>query len=166
MLNYLINLDPPDLFNRSPILYNILYELPHLNSLTKSWISGGEMLFDGSKLTHTYLLKDESEFYNEVSSRIWAAQASILFPLIEKYRRSIINKYKYAINIKNESEINVENIYDIEIGTLSFLINKSNFNNSLKNKVNKLRVIRNKLAHLEVLSYEEVDFLDPNYLDF
>jgi hypothetical protein len=166
LADYLISIEPSHLLNPFPILYSAIHDMPHLSVLKQDWISGGEMYFDGSKLSHSFLIKDEIDLNKEISSRIWSAQASILFPLIEKYRRIIIHKYKSSININNVSDFYIEDIYDLEIGALSFLINKSKFNNSLKNKVNKLRVIRNKLAHLELITYDEAAFLDPKFLQF
>lgn len=103
-------------------------------------------------------LLDEISF----KKALWMAQIKYIFPIIETYRNSFIYKYQNQIQkelpITNSSGDKYDNAIDVEIGTLYYMVCNGVIEVD-KNEIfelKKYKDARNKLAHLEILSYEEV----------
>ncbi len=105
-----------------------------------------------------------SSIYNRqvVDKAIWDAQVKCLFPIIESYRDCFIKKYYQKISEKMPISSSSGEIYDkpedVEIGTLYFMICSNLISVSTDDfeKTKMFKEARNKLAHLDVLSFDEV----------
>lgn len=106
---------------------------------------------------------------NKIRRRVWSAQLQALFPIIELERLNIIQKYEdeisnalYFNNIEQYDE-SVKNAYDVEIGTLKYMFTHKNIlyipDDNIRNKIECLHKCRNKLAHMECCSLDEVKYL-------
>jgi len=99
----------------------------------------------------------------EINKRIWAAQLQYLFPIVENIRISIITKvsnqispYLHEVNQYGES---ITDVYDLEVGSLDFLVQRHLNDSVLKEKTKLLHDCRNKLAHRSICDISEIDTL-------
>lgn len=99
----------------------------------------------------------------EINKRIWAAQLQYLFPIIENIRISIITKVSNQISPYLDEVIqygeSVSDVYDLEVGSLDFLVQKHLNDSVLKEKTKLLHDCRNKLAHRSICELNEIDAL-------
>ncbi len=99
----------------------------------------------------------------EIKQCIWETQLKYIFPMIEKYRNYFITQYLKVIEsslpIHNSNGEVVENPYDIEIGTLLYMVSSGivSVNTKEQNELQMYRTARNKLAHLDILDLETVE---------
>jgi len=106
---------------------------------------------DGSGARHSALaIFDISP--RELQRRLWSAQASTLFPLIEELRHKIISENLRRIPCPVQTrEGVVADPFDIEVNLLCYLLDNNRSTRSLREQVRRLRAARNALAHLEPL---------------
>ena len=92
---------------------------------------------------------------NYPPERIWAAQISILFPLIERERRRLLETYRdfWSLPHLREDRREIRSLDKLEIGDMVAQARRSG---ALRNKLkllNWLRRVRNDLAHLKIVSW-------------
>lgn len=130
-------------------------------ALAASWESGGLMLFDDVPQEHSLLILADSNKHEKLRMRLWEAQASDLFPLIETKRHELAKQMrpfiKAPIRLGEETFCDID---ELEIGQLAYLARVWNIKAPIRNSTEMLRRYRNKLAHMEPLSYSEAN--DPN----
>lgn len=128
-----------------------------------AWEAGGSGTFDGTCLRHTASLLAEGDPEGQVAMRLWAAQASELLPILELCRRDLVKRMKGTHRMPASPCINGEpigDLADVEIGGLLHLAQTCNMPSDIVRTAAKYRRLRNKLAHLEPLSADELyDFL-------
>ena len=101
----------------------------------------------------------------EYDQRLWNAQIKCLFPRIESYREWFTKKnYKNierCLPITNSSGEVYDKPEDVELGTLFYMAGSRmiQINQTEYDRLYFYKDCRNKLAHLEQLSIEEVDTL-------
>ena len=110
---------------------------------------------DGSPISADY----DTE---SVENRIWEAQIKLLFPIVERYRTHFVKKYRKHI----EKALPIETVFgdliddplDVELGALSRLVNEKKVPLTPKedNQLDAFKKIRNNLAHLRTLDYDQV----------
>jgi len=102
----------------------------------------------GRGSTHA-ALASLSEPAHEIQRRLWSAQASVLFPVIEAQRHEIIqdNLPRLVAYQRNEYDASVEP-YALEIGPLADIVDRRGFDSQVRKRVLRLRRARNALAHL------------------
>lgn len=108
---------------------------------------------------------DLKETGENIQNIIWNSQLRIFFPIIENYRSSFIHQYKAKFEkflpVQNIFGEAIENVQDMEIGILCYLLEKEEFLLDVKEKeyekLNHYRNARNKLAHLESLSFDVIE---------
>lgn len=86
---------------------------------------------------------------------IWAAQISVLFPLIERERRRLLETYRDFWNLPHlrEDKREIRHLEKLEIGDMVAQARQSGaLRNELK-RLNWLRRVRNDLAHLKIVSW-------------
>lgn len=120
-----------------------------------------EIVENESRSDGTYFNVQVTE--EEMQERLWEAQIKMIFPLIERHRNIIVHKYSKQLNIllpinAAYGETFTE-VTDVELGTISYLlaINKIEMSSEDVNKVSKLKKARNELAHIKVVSQEDVE---------
>jgi len=129
--------------------------------ITATWDTGGSMLFDDIQQMHSYLLLADSSSQEKLRLRLWEAQASDMFPLLEKKRhelaKMILPFVRFPIQLGEQS---FNEIDELEIGQLAFLAHSLSPKSSIRKSAETLRRLRNKLAHMVPLSHSELhDFL-------
>ncbi len=115
-------------------------------------------------------LKNPEEFFNDIlwegkftsgkstddiEQAIWMTQLKLIFPLVETFRRNFIRQYEQQIKDTPPYYSAPE---EVEIGQLYGLFNQRRWliNDFDGENLEFYREIRNKLAHLEILSFEEL----------
>lgn len=100
----------------------------------------------------------------EVEYKIWEAQIRHVFPTIEQYRSAFVNRHKGQLVQLLPIESTFGEVYDdaedIELGTLYYMAKSGIFNISKadeKKKLDEYRKMRNLLAHVKTLTFEQVE---------
>ena len=86
---------------------------------------------------------------------IWAAQISILFPLIERERRRLLGTYRdiWSLPHVREDGQEVRNLEQLEIGDMAVQARQSGALRNERQCLDWLRRVRNNLAHLKIVSW-------------
>ena len=124
---------------------------------------------NGAREKRNRRFKDHSAYLalvdgqKELGSRIWKGQSTCLLPLIEEQRLTIIESLKGRLQLPFPSCYDhlIEEAEDLEIGHIWFQIEKGSLQVAApkKQQINKLRRLRNVLAHQQVAKLEDIDFL-------
>lgn len=123
---------------------------------TRHWTVGTVFRVHGRDEVHSALvaLDDPGGI---IQARIWAAQAAILFPSIERERLRLVGRAKQFLRppfvLADGEEITDAGL--LEIGPLAHQMNIRRVPRDIVNRAFDLKRIRNKLAHMERLSVEE-----------
>ena len=97
-----------------------------------------------------------------INNGIWKAQIAIVYPLIEEFREDFVRVHAKPINaelpIQSAYGEMYENPKDVELGTLVFMAGSKRLIISTEEykKLDKFRIARNKLAHLDTLDFSEL----------
>lgn len=125
----------------------------------RGWISDTEILWekgtlgsvDGVSRPHSAICMLSGN-QAEVDRRVWVGQASVLLPLIEERRLELLAHVRPFLSLPVQTEFGViSDPRDLEIGQLAHQVRRSGAEAKLKAKVERLRLARNKLAHMEPL---------------
>lgn len=101
----------------------------------------------------------------EIQRRIWLAQIRAIYPRLEEYREALVRKYNAAIAgelpIESSSGEVIEDPKDVELGALFYMANggKILLPEAEYKKLYLCKEARNRLSHLGVLTYEEIQDL-------
>jgi hypothetical protein len=122
----------------------------------RHWTKGTVFSCNGREETHSALvvLEDPGGI---VKSRVWAAQAAMLLPGIERERLKLIRRARNYLRppfllADGERTASAE---DLEIGPLEYQLTRGRAPEELRRRAREIREIRNKLAHMESLTVEE-----------
>lgn len=101
---------------------------------------------------------------SEVERKIWEAQIRHVFPALEWFRSQFISRHKRQLSQLLPIESSFGETYkeaeDIELGTLFFMVSNGMFNIAKadeKKKLDEYRKMRNSLAHIKTLPFEQVE---------
>ncbi len=121
------------------------------------WENGTQDGMPEKPVVHSALLEVCGES-RTVRQRIWAAQAAVLLPLIEEQRISLISQNSRYLNlpIKTEDGRQIDDPLDLDVGQLAWHLDRRDKPKVLRKKIRSLRLVRNKLAHMEPLKPNEV----------
>lgn len=157
LASQLVATDERLLFEPIDCLRSISELLPAPDGLDSSWETGGLMLFDDVRLQHPYLLLGDSSKHELLQRRLWEAQVSDLLPLLETRRHYWAQQMRPLVRLPIcLGDQSFSDIDELEIGQLAFLAKQANLRAPIRQATSNLRRYRNKLAHLDPLSYSEV----------
>ncbi len=127
-----------------------------------SWKNGAGEKRNGRLKTHSaYLALMDGQ--KELDSRIWKGQSTCLLPLIEEQRLIIIESLKGRLQLPFPSCYDqfIEEAEDLEIGHIWFQVERGKLQVAApkKQRINRLRRLRNILAHQQVAKLEDIEFL-------
>ena len=93
----------------------------------------------------------------ELDRRLWAAQASVLMPLLEERRVELIDRHRTHFKLPFETELGrFEEPDDLELGPLLYYFQLHGPpNGKAMGEARRLRAARNKLAHIKPLKPSE-----------
>ena len=91
----------------------------------------------------------------EIDQAIWMTQLKLIFPLVETFRRNFVHRYEEQIKNFPAHHVPPE---EVEIGALYTQFNTRRWliNESDANDLEFYREVRNKLAHLTALPFDEL----------
>lgn len=113
-------------------------------------------------------LKDDGSKYafeknqRDVKHDIWLSQVKIIYPILENYRETFVKENRYSIEknlpISSSSGEKYNQPEDVELGTLRFLADNRRIIISTDEyyKLKAYTEARNRLSHLDVLSFDEI----------
>jgi len=161
LVDYLLDVETRQLFDPALVLGQAARSLEYSVALDARWEAGGLQSIDGVEMKHPFLLLAGADGCSELVMRLWAAHAAEILPILELHRRALAQRMLPLLRkpiFLNEEE--VQDINDVEIGALAYLARRQKLNASILHDAEKLRRLRNKLAHLVPLDAEEA--LDRN----
>ena len=93
----------------------------------------------------------------ELDRRLWAAQASVLLPLLEERRVELIDRHRSHFKLPFETELGrFEEPDDLELGSLLYYFHLHGPpSGKVMGEAKRLRAARNKLAHIKPLTPSE-----------
>lgn len=142
------------LFNPLAVLQDYAAELGWGASTQKTRHEGIVRAVGGREEIHSAYIA-LSDPAGVVPSRVWAGQAAVLLPAIERRRQELITQgrryLKPVVPFRTGYEV-INSIHDLEIGQVWHLLKKQNAPLNLQSQALRLRSARNLLAHLEPLT--------------
>lgn len=154
---YLTKRKPEDLFHPAAVLNDASHELGMPAGLDRTWQSGGLQCFDDVQCAHPFLIVREGDPQQELTMRLWAAQATEVLPALELQRRSLVRRMrKLGATPIDMAGITYDDLNDMEIGPLSHVAHSQRLSNDIRQTAEKLKRLRNKLAHLDALDVDDV----------
>ncbi len=163
LVDWLLGMNPRDLFEPLGLLQRASEELPSCCPTASSWEMGGVAQVDGEDCVHSLWLLHIGDPNDELSMRLWAAQAAQLLPALELQRRCIARRMKHA-RLSLPMLVDGEKVYDplhLEIGPLFHQARLNRLPRDIIQAAERCWDTRNKLAHLQTLSAAEA--LDYDY---
>ncbi len=116
-------------------------------------LAGPDLAF-ATKLSNTPLerILDPESYPPEC---IWAAQISILFPLIDRERRRLLETYRdfWCLPHVREDGREIRQIEKLEIGDMDTQAQQSRAFRNERKRIDWLRRVRNDLAHLKIVPW-------------
>ena len=87
--------------------------------------------------------------------RIWAAQITVLFPLIERQRRLLLSAHRtrWQLPYERGDGRQIRRLEDLEIGDMAGQARSGSLFGVDRERLNWLRRVRNQLAHNDVVSW-------------
>ena len=156
LANQLILLPPEEALSPENILRQYASERGWTSETPRCWESGTQDGTPEKPIVHSALL-EVCGSSRIVRQRIWAAQAAVLLPLVEEQRVSIIEKNRRYLNlpIQTADGRHIDDPLDLDVGQLAWHLDRKDKPQGLRKKVRNLRLVRNKLAHMEPLEPKE-----------
>ena len=159
MVDRLLALSPADLMAPERSLAAWAAE-PHA-ALEATWEGGGVGQFDGETLTHSSVLSACGDPNDQLSMRLWAAQAAELLPMLEVRRRGLVARMQaraQSLRLVLDDEV-VTDLDDVELGGLAHLARLHRFPRPIVEELERLRWLRNRLAHQCPVDLDEMRVL-------
>jgi hypothetical protein len=156
LLNRLLDESPEHLFAPASVLQHYAAEQGWEKTTSPSW-QGGTLRNLGAKLeVHSALIAlDDSK--SVISSRVWAGQAAVLLPAIERQRLELIeqNKALLASHLPFKTDYEtISDVYDLAIGPVWYLLKNGAPSNTQIRSL-RLKKARDSLAHMKPLTPNE-----------
>lgn len=157
LLHRLLDAPPASLFAPMALLTDYATENGWTARTERSWPTGVVRHRNGREEIHSaHLAFDDPN--DIVASRVWAGQAAVLLPAIERRRLELVQEYRpffeSQLPIMTEYE-RISDPADLEMGHLARLLSSKPGASAAGNLAFRLKFIRNKLAHLTPLLPEE-----------
>ena len=92
----------------------------------------------------------------EINWRIWSAQASVMLPVLDQRRLEIAQQHRSQLAVVMEREGMTMDPLDLDIGSLTGMVQRPVFDDSIQRRVRQLNRWRNDLAHVRALSGDAV----------
>ena len=148
--------EPPNvLFNPADMLRSYAAERGWLPDQAPCWRDGSLRRFLRREEVHSAILAFRDP-YKELPSRIWAGQAAVLMPAVERRRLEIIDRNHASLRACLPMQTDYATIRDpsdLDFGALHHLLWQ--LRHPAQSKAYHLKEVRNALAHLDPLTVED-----------
>jgi hypothetical protein len=152
------------LMNPRPVLIDIAHERgwDPTQDAASGWHRGMSDCFEGRAQSHSAMLAI-ADGRNELNSRIWKAEVSVVLPHLEELRREVLSRYGRAFKLPFVTRFGevITDVFDLELAhiasQLGGLAGRVDFRT--RRGVERMAAVRNKLAHLEPLESTDLDIL-------
>lgn len=154
---FLVGRNPEELFSPEQVLTEALRALGMPPGLQRTWESGGLQTFDDISCAHPFLVVSEGDARRELTMRLWAAQATEVLPALELQRRVLIHRMRGLVPVPIVVDgTRYDDLDRMEIGPLSHVAHTCSLGRGIRHTAEKLKRLRNSLAHLEALNATDV----------
>lgn len=128
---------------------------------TRRWATGMVNVMNSEKKVHSAALVMEGN-EREILSRIWSGELKILFPFIEEQRRLLVSKYRSVLQLPHQTPSReITQFEDLELSHIrEQLQNIVGISPDTRTKIRQLCEIRNRLAHFQPLTPQQVGWLE------
>lgn len=160
LVDRMLDWSPADLLAPEVALESMAHENDIV--LGRSWEEGGLCLFDGEEIVHSLVLAGGGDAQGELSMRVWAAQAAELLPMLEIRRRRLVDRMKNVPDPPARMILDgsiVTDLDDVELGGLTHLARVHRYPLVITQEAERLRWLRNRLAHQCTVSLDEAQVL-------
>jgi len=152
------------LMNPRPVLMDIAHERgwDPTQDVASGWHRGMSDCFEGRIQPHSAILAI-ADSTNELNSRIWKAEVSVVMPHLEEQRREVLSRYGRLFKLPFVTRFGevITDAFDLELShiasQLGGLAGRVDFRT--RRAVDRMAAVRNKLAHLEPLESGDLDIL-------
>jgi hypothetical protein len=139
-----------------PLLREMAHERGWRAGARGEWHAGAADIFDGEKKDHSaaLALKDSN---GEIAHRVWSAEVGVMLPFVEEKRRELIARLAGVLRVPHTTRFGevIEDLRELEIGHIESQVNcLAQVDAETRRLVWRLREVRNRLSHLEVLPPE------------
>jgi len=94
-----------------------------------------------------------------VTARLWRAQLTSLFPLIEEERQRFVDRYRKILRVDEQSRrLGVQSVEELELGAIEWQLSHK-LNRKERDRLMALARVRNALAHRKPALSEDVRLL-------
>lgn len=122
------------------------------------WAAGACDRINGQDLVHLAALCTATDYAAQGEERLWRAQVTVFFPLIEQLRKRLVARYGKYLRLPHTlpDGREIHQPEDLEIGPLNFLLGNAPISWSRSELLTRLSALRNALAHLTPMGAREL----------
>ena len=130
------------------------------------WLAGTREMYGGRQCVHSALLAVAGD-RREIERRLWRAQIGVLFPFLEEQRLALIESVRgelYAPYVPDDRYPNrfVECVADLELTHIREQLRPKQSQFSAQwLRTDRLKALRDALAHLKPVPYRDLDVVAP-----
>lgn len=123
-----------------------------------TWATGVCDRIGGQEQVHLAALCQAVDYTAHSEERLWRAQVTVFFPLIEQLRKRLVARYgkRLRLPITLADGRVITQPEELEIGQLNFLLSTAPISWHRSELLTRLHAVRNALAHLTPLPYREL----------
>jgi hypothetical protein len=124
------------------------------DTVPAEWALGTQQVFEGGLEVHSAwaALHGQTRL---VMRRLWEAQARIVLPMLDRNRRALIRESFRNLERKFEASA-PEDLYELDFSELCEALENACADTAHVDWAHDLRLFRNQLAHLEVVSFSQL----------
>lgn len=148
-------LPPHELLQPTPVLREIARGRGWCPDRSPSWEEGTLQRWDGRPMEHSASLALRMA-ERELGHRLWSAQAGVLLPLVEQRRREVVARVGHLLRLPYTGRFEVvTDPHDLEVYDLCRQLRGQRVSPRLRELVERLRRVRNALAHCDCVAPED-----------
>ena len=143
LADHLLGASADEILEPAALLETFAHGLGWHSGTPRRWECGTVDGESNQPVVHSALLEVSGES-REVARRLWAAQAGILLPLVEERRVALVREHRRRIRLPVETEEGpVTDPFDLSVGQLAWLLDRSGEPWRLRKEIVRLRRVRN-----------------------
>jgi hypothetical protein len=125
------------------------------DSTPADWALGTENRFEDTQTVHSSWAAQHNQLAL-VDRRIWEAQARVVLPMLDRNRCALVHDIYPRVKMHFPDATKPDDLYGVDFGELAHALGKQGIRGKLLEWAHELRLYRNKIAHLQVLSFSQL----------